>query len=250
MEVVKNNSMIQSLQIGIGILEKIAAQNRPLKFAEIQELTGLSKSNLYKYINTLMHAQMLYRDSETGAYVLGSKLIKLGMVAADQENILERITPCLEKLSKETNCSVTYSIWTENGPMVLKLFNKTDGFNVGVQVGTILPPGSSIGKIFLAFKEEHFIHEWKKRELKGWSKEQLEALEHDLHMIRREEMSYTEEPQMSFVSSVSFPMFNYQKQLIGAVAVVGFHDQMPKTADDPLSQYIKEISKKISINEA
>ena len=62
MEVVKSNSMIQSLQIGIGILEVIAEQNRPLKFVEIQELTGLTKSNLYKYINTFVHSQMLYRD--------------------------------------------------------------------------------------------------------------------------------------------------------------------------------------------
>jgi DNA-binding IclR family transcriptional regulator len=246
MEVVKSNSMIQSLQIGIGILEIMAEQNRPLKFVEIQELTGLSKSNLYKYINTFVHSQMLYRDHETGSYVLGSKLIKFGMVAADQENVLGRITPYLETLSKKSNCSVTYSIWTENGPMVIKLFNSNVGFNIGVQVGTVLPPGSSAGKTFLAFKERHAIEEWKEKELGKLPSEQREAFEQELQQIRQKEISFANEPIVPSVSSVSFPVFNYQKQLLGAVAVVGFNEQIPKTEDEPLSQYIKEISKQIS----
>lgn len=246
MEVVKSNSMIQSLQIGIGILEMIAEQNRPLKFAEIQELTGISKSNLYKYINTFVQSHILYRDNETGSYLLGSKLIKFGLVAADQENVIGRITPYLEMLSKKSNCSVTYSIWTENGPMVIKLFNNNAGFNIGVQVGTILPPGSSAGKTFLAFKEQHIIKEWKEKELMGLSAKQREAFEQELRTIRQGEISFAAEPIVQSVSSVSFPVFNYQKKLISAVAVVGFNDQIPKTEDEPLSQYIKEISKQIS----
>lgn len=238
--------MIQSLQIGIGILEIIAEQNRPLKFTEIQELTGISKSNLYKYINTFVQSQILHRDSETGSYLFGSKLIKFGLVAADQENVLGRITPYLEMLSKKSNCSVTYSIWTENGPMVIKLYNSNGGFNIGVQVGTILPPGSSAGKIFLTFKEQPLISEWKEQELEGMPLEQREAFEQELRTIRQSEIAFAAEPIVQSVSSVSFPVFNHQKQLISAVAVVGFNGQIPKTEDEPLSQYIKEISKQIS----
>jgi DNA-binding IclR family transcriptional regulator len=248
MEVIKSGSMIQSLQIGIGILEVMAEQNRPLKFNEIQELTNISKSNLYKYIHTFVQAQMLYRDSESGSYALGSKLIKLGMTAADQENILGRITPYLEMLSKKSACSVTYSIWTENGPMVIKLLNNNQGFNIGVQVGTILPPASSAGKIFLAFKEPYFIEEWKEKELSMLQPEEWDSLEIELKMIRQKEIVFTNEPILPSVSSVSFPVWNYQKQLVGAVAVVGFNEQLPKTDDEELSKYILEISKQISIS--
>jgi len=246
MELVKSSSMIQSLQMGIGILEIIAEQNRPLKFTEIQELTGISKSNLYKYMNTFVQSQILYRDNETGTYLLGSKLIKFGLVAADQENVLGRITPYLEILSKKSNCSVTYSIWTENGPMVIKLFNSNAGFNIGVQVGTILPPGSSAGKIFLSFKEQHIIREWKEKEWGKLPEEQRKTFEEELKTIRQSEIAFAAEPIVQSVSSVSFPVFNYQKQLIGAVAVVGFNGQIPKTEDEPLSRYIKEISRQIS----
>ena len=89
--------MIQSLQIANwNIRESYAEQKRPLKFKEIHELTNFSKSNLYKYLNTFVHSQMLYRNKETGMYVLGSKLIKFGTIASDQDNVLNRISPFLE----------------------------------------------------------------------------------------------------------------------------------------------------------
>ena len=184
--------------------------------------------------------------NETGSYVLGSKLIKFGMVAADHENVLGRITPYLEMLSKKSNCSVTYSVWTENGPMVIKLFNSNAGYNIGVQAGTILPLASATGKTFLTFKEQLLIEEWKEKELKKLLPEQREAFEEELQRIREKEISFAAEPIVPSVSSVSFPVFNHLQQLLGAVAVVGFSEQIPKTEDEPLSLYIKEISKQIS----
>ena len=48
----KSPAMIGSLQVGMGVLDIIASQTHPLKFTEIQELTQITKSNLYKYLNT------------------------------------------------------------------------------------------------------------------------------------------------------------------------------------------------------
>lgn len=246
MEVIKSGSMIQSLQIAIGILEIISEQKRPLKFAEIQELTNISKSNLYKYLNTFVQLQMLHRDKETGMYVLGSKLVKFGMIASDQDQVLDRITPYLESISKKSACSVTFSIWTENGPMVIKLLNNNPGFNIGVTVGTILPATSSAGKIFLAFKEDYILEEWKEKEFNLLNKEKIEALEKEIKLIRQKEITFTNEPIVASVSSISFPVFDFQKKLLGAVAVVGFNEQIPMNEDGELSKYIIKMSRNIS----
>ena len=197
MEVTKSNSMIQSLQIGIGILEVISEQKRPLKFNEILELTNFSKSNLYKYLNTFVHLQMLYRDKVAGTYVLGSQLIKFGMIASDQNNVLGRISSFLEAISKKSACLVTFSIWTE-------------------------------------------------KELKLLSPEMIEGLEQELNIIRQNEITFSNEPIVASVSSISFPIFNYQKQLLAAVSVVGFNEQIPMIEEEELSQYIIEISRGIS----
>lgn len=248
MEVIKAGSTIQSLQIGIGILDVIAKQDRPLKFTDIQELTNITKSNLYKYLNTFVQLQILYRDKHTGTYLLGSKLIEYGLIAANQENVLDRITPFLEELNNKAACSVIFSIWTENGPMVIKMFNHNLGFNIGVQIGTLLPATSSAGKIFLAFKEAYIIKEWKEKETNKLLSESLEQLEKEIETVRMKSIAFANEPIVTSVSSVSFPVFNYQKNLMGAVAVVGFNEQIPMKEDDELSKFILNISKEISSN--
>ncbi|MFC6604501.1 hypothetical protein ACFQDF_27895 [Ectobacillus funiculus] len=43
MEAIKKGATIQSLQIGMGIVDLIAKQGRPLKFSDIQDLTQITK---------------------------------------------------------------------------------------------------------------------------------------------------------------------------------------------------------------
>ena len=87
----KSNAMIQSLQVGMSIVDLIASKDQPLKFSEIQELTQITKSNLYKYLNTLTHLQLLHRDKKSGAYMLGSKIIEYGRSAIGHQDIISTV---------------------------------------------------------------------------------------------------------------------------------------------------------------
>jgi DNA-binding IclR family transcriptional regulator len=246
MEKLKKGTTIQSLEIGMGILDFVAHQAKPCKFTEIQEYTQITKSNLYKYLNTFTQLGILYRDKESGAYVLGSRLIEYGMAAVDQENVLDRITPYLELLNIKTLNTVLFSIWTQNGPMVIKMLNITQGLNIGAQIGTLLPPISAAGKIFMAFMDEHVVKEWIEAGINKLTTDQLQQLDTELGRIKEKEISFAREPLVHSVSSVSFPVLNYKKNLLGAVTVVGFSEQIPKNETEELSQIIMEISKEIA----
>ena len=87
----KSNAMIQSLQVGMSIVDLISSKEQPLKFTEIQELTQITKSNLYKYLNTLTHLQLLHRDKKSGAYMLGSKIIEYGRSAIGHQDIISTV---------------------------------------------------------------------------------------------------------------------------------------------------------------
>jgi DNA-binding IclR family transcriptional regulator len=246
MEKLKKGTTIQSLEIGMGILDFVAHQAKPCKFTEIQEYTQITKSNLYKYLNTFTHLGILYRDMESGAYVLGSKLIEYGMAAVDQENVLDRITPYLELLNIKTLNTVLFSIWTQNGPMVIKMLNITQGLNIGAQIGTLLPPISAAGKIFIAFMDKHIVQEWKEAGTNKFTIDQLQQLDTELERIKEEEISFAREPLVPSVSSVAIPVLNYKKNLLGAVTVVGFSEKIPKNETEEPSKIIMEISKEIS----
>ncbi|MFP7299704.1 IclR family transcriptional regulator [Neobacillus niacini] len=246
MDVIKKGTTIQSLEVGMGIIESIAKQGKPLKFSEIQELTQITKSNLYKYLNTFTQLGILYRYKDTGEFVLGSKLIEYGMAAVDQENVIDRITPFLQEINEKFSSTVMFSSWTQSGPMIVKELNINRGINIGAQIGTLLPIRSASGKVFLAFMDEHNIREWKEKELLQIPPEKAGLLDDECKTIREKKIAFAREPLVPSVSSVSIPVLNYKKRLLGSVTVVGFSENIPQNEHNELSQYMIEISKEIS----
>ncbi|WP_227937421.1 IclR family transcriptional regulator [Alkalihalobacillus deserti] len=246
METPKKGTTIQSLQIGIGIIDIIAKEGRPLKFSDICELTKITKSNLYKYLNTLTQSGILYRDKESSTYILGSKLIEYGMAATAEENVIDRITPFMQEMNAESLSTVLYSIWTTNGPMIVKEVNTKQGYNIGAQVGTFLPVLSANGKVFATFLEDQVIEEWIQKELSDLSEEKMLRFKEECEIIKEREISFAREPLVSNVSSVAFPVFNYKKKLLGAITVVGFSELIPTHEEEELSKYL--IRKSIEIS--
>lgn len=112
---------IQSLQVGINIIDLIARNNQPMRFNEIHAHTSMAKSNLYKYLNTLTDLGLLYRDRSRGVYMLGSKLVEYGLAAVDGDNIIERISPFLLEINRKCNETVLLAMWTVNGPVVVRI---------------------------------------------------------------------------------------------------------------------------------
>jgi DNA-binding IclR family transcriptional regulator len=246
MEAVKKGTTIQSLQVGMSIVELIAQQGKPLKFSDIHDLTKITKSNLYKYLNTFTQLGILYRDKESGSYVLGSKLIEYGMAAADQENVVDRISPYLQEINEKSSSTVIYSLWTNNGPMIVKEFNANQGYNIGAQMGTLLPLLSATGKVFAAFMDDQVVHEWTEKELKQMSQEKVKQFEKECTFIHEKEIAFAREPLVPSVSSAAFPVFNYKKRLLGVVTIVGFSDIIPHSEEEELSKYLMDMSKEIS----
>ncbi|WP_256238638.1 IclR family transcriptional regulator C-terminal domain-containing protein [Bacillus sp. EB600] len=57
-------------------------------------------------------------------------------------------------------------------------------------------------------------------------------------MIREKEISFAREPLVASVSSVSFPVLNYKKNILGAVTVVGFSEKIPTNETEDHSKTI------------
>lgn len=243
----KNPAMIGSLQVGMGVLDIIASQTRPLKFSEIQELTQITKSNLYKYLNTLTHLELLHKDKKTGVYTLGPKMIAFGRAAIGQQELVTQVTPYLQESSRYTSLTTLLAVWTHSGPVIAGIHSVTSGLNIGAQIGTRLPILSSSGKIFSALQTPALVEEWKQSELHMMSEHQKELLIKEEAVIQSQMITFAKEPLVAHVSSASVPIFNYNSELIGCLTVVGFSEIVPKHPEDPYSQYLLQLSKDISV---
>ena len=242
MKIEKNNNMIQSLQIGMSIIDLIASKESPLRFADIQEETGITKSNLYKYLNTLTQMDLLYRDKKTNMYHLGSKLIQYGMAAIGYGDVTTRVTPFLQEISIHTSCTVLFSVWTYNGPVTARIWNTNNTINIGAQLGSILPASSSTGKIFTAFLDESQTKDWREQERNAL----FDLTEQEMAEIREHKIAFAKEPLVPSTSSASIPILDFNRDLIGAIAVVGFTESIPSSPSDPLGQDLIKFHNEIS----
>jgi DNA-binding IclR family transcriptional regulator len=243
MESKKSRDTIQSLSIGISILDAIAKAKRPLKITEIQEETNITKSNLYKYINTLVQDDLIFRDQNSGLYHLGSKLIQYGMTAMGNQDVLAIITPYLQSISEETKNTALFAVPTFNGPVIAKITRSNQILNIGAEIGTLLPPNSSSGKIFNIFAEQHKTKNWREN-----YRSSIIDDEKEFELIRTEKIAFANEPLISGVSSVSIPIMNFVNELIGIITIVGFSSDVPKATTDSVSKYLQNQQIEISKN--
>ncbi|MEH7387376.1 helix-turn-helix domain-containing protein [Bacillus sp. JJ1521] len=243
METKKSRDTIQSLSIGISIIDVIAKARRPLSIPEIQEETNITKSNLYKYINTLVQDGLIFRDQNSGLYHLGSKLIQYGMLAMGSQDILAILSPYLQSISEHTNNTALFSVPTFNGPVIAKITRSNQILNIGAEIGTLLPPNSAAGKIFNLFAEEHKTKNWKEN-----YKSTIIDDPTEIKTIRKERIAFAKEPLISEVSSVAIPILNYINELIGIITIVGFSSDIPETIEDPQSKFLQKMQEEISKN--
>lgn len=242
----KKKAVIQSLVIGIQLVDLIVKNGQPMKLNDIYHSTGITKSNLYKYLNTLTQLGLLYRDQDSGHYHLGCRLIEYGMAAIDRENLIDRIVPHLQEINNHCQETVLLHMWTNQGPVVVKMFSSHQDLNIGARIGTLLPLRSAAGKIFAAFFDEVMLRNWKEREWSKLTSKEQQELANELEQVRKAHVSFAKEPLVPFISSLGFPIFNYEQKLMACFTVVGFSQDIPHDVSHPLCDYLMEKSREIS----
>lgn len=235
----KIHSTVQSLEIGFSVIEIIAESPIPLKFNEIQERSNMTKSNLYKYLNTLTKIGVVTRDAYSGTFHLGTKLLEYNKNFHNQQDITTIVTPFIREMSIHTGNTVFLMLPTFNGPLISKFFSPGQAINIGGQIGALLAPNTSAGKIFAAFYKDPIINDWKQK-----AEETIDPFE--LEKAFAERIIFSFEPLESNISSIAFPILDNQEDLKCVITVVGFNSNIDFDLNSELVNYCRDIQKKIS----
>ena len=90
------------------------AEHPRLTVAEIIERSGLSRATVYRVLKELTAQRLLYRSGSSSEYILGTKMVELGLVATRQLVSSDLVQPVLVRLRNLTGESVTFNLY-ENG---------------------------------------------------------------------------------------------------------------------------------------
>ncbi len=81
-----------------------------LSAADIVDRTGLPRSTVFRALRQLSDDGFVSQESATSRYVLGPRMLQLGLIAREQLSLNELIAPPLLALASQTHETITFSV--------------------------------------------------------------------------------------------------------------------------------------------
>jgi DNA-binding IclR family transcriptional regulator len=143
---------IQSVEIGMRVIEALRAAAGPLHLKDLAKASGLPTSNCHRYVVSFVRTGFLIQDLNSGRYDLGPRLLQAGLAALARTDPIAIATLALERLVDATGSTGLLSVWADLGPTIVRWMPGLAAVRTSLSTGSTLPLlTSATGHVFLAF---------------------------------------------------------------------------------------------------
>ena len=230
----KKNYSAPALDKGLDILELLAVSASGLTQAEIAEHLNKSVNEIYRMLNTLKVRNYLEFDSSTDSYKLSYKLLNLSASFNPTKTLLQKANPIMREITTLIGQSIHLSIYTAGKLLVIAQNDSGSKFNYHVTVGSTFDLlETSSGRVILTFQSEKerqrrllrrktFLSFDKKSNLPKVKIKELEKKysKQTIHRIKKDGCEIVKSLQISGITNISFPIFDYSGYAIAALTAL------------------------------
>lgn len=246
----KKQNKINSLLRAANILE-IISDNGEAGIAELSRKMNLSKSTIYRLISTLEEAGFLFQNPTTKKYYCSLKLFRLGKKAFLQNDLRSLVNPYLKKLMSEVKETAVLGTLDNGDVIYLDKAVYPQEIQLPSFVGNRSPVHcTGVGKAILAhLPENEQIELLQNKELKAYTKNtitNLDELFDDLKQIYKRGYSISNEERIPGTVAIAVPLRNYKGEVIAAIAIHGFINQITPDRIEPLGNTVLKTSREIN----
>ncbi|MDF2573033.1 MAG: yagI, partial [Sporomusa sp.] len=154
----KNKYLVASVDRAIELLFLLEGAPREMGVTELSRALGVQKSTTHNLLQTLL-ARDLVRQTDTGHYTLGFRLMPLGLACTERLNIRRIASPILKELVNEAEEVVLLAVLSSNQLTIIeRLEPSRSAFIVPRFDYCNTFHSTALGKIFLAFNSDEFIN--------------------------------------------------------------------------------------------
>ncbi len=226
--------------------------DREPRISEIIAKTGLSRSTVYRILNTLVHHGLLYRTPE-GGYRLGLRIKGLAAsVTMDLtlDDLLASIRPALKSLSEQTGETSKFTILDQGLAKVVALEIGADPFAPTSRLGSTFElHAGAASKLLLAHSPAADRKAVLGKPLSRHTAATIvdrAMLEAELSEIRDNGLSFDRGEWTSNVHAVAAPVFGPGGVVLGALSVTFF--PKPREAEFlvPIMAILRTVASEVS----
>jgi len=230
----------------LSILETVAHSTSGLTNSDISRRLKLPKSSASYILRILENRGYLTRETNSGKYRLGLKLMGLTRESATHTDIREVAKPIMESFVKRSNLATHLAV-LDNGRAVYveKVENANSFIKMDIWVGHRLPVHSTaIGKVLLSEMPETEVTAI--LDLRGMEKKTGKTINNakrflkELEKVRTFGFAVDNEENASGVRCVASPIFDAQGKI---VAAIGTSDTIIRLDEAHLPKVVESIKK-------
>lgn len=220
-----NQSVIKALKL----LDLFTEDIQELSLREIALRSELPKPTAYRLLASLVESGFLQKTKENeqdSGYRLGLKLLEFGHLVSNQLEIREIALPFMEDLAHDINEVIHIVIANQDEATYIEKVDSTRALRLYTRIGKSSPLYLGSGpKLLLAFmdkeKQAEILGDAKLYAIDDHRLIDKTKLQKELDIIREEGYAYSIGEQDLETTGISYPLFNYRKQVVGSLTVTG-----------------------------
>jgi DNA-binding IclR family transcriptional regulator len=237
---------IQSVEIAFSLIQRLCEAPGPVALHELASAMDMSKNKIYPYLVSLTRLGVLNKDGVTARYTAGTKLVELGQMVLNKIDVVTFAEPYLKLIKDELNETAVLSVWTQEGPMIVRMEQTSKMVNLDIRVGTKIEfaEGAS-GKIFAAYLDKELVDPLKGRELRKHNI-RPQDFEKQLENVRRWGIAVNDEPLLPGISTMAAPVFDHGGKLVAAIAVLSLEQSIDKSPHGHPAEVVRSAAMQFS----
>jgi DNA-binding IclR family transcriptional regulator len=242
----KRRAGIQSVEIGLKVLDALAGLGKPSPLSAIVQRCGLSPSQAHRYLASLIVAGMA-RQNASGNYDLGPAALRLGLGALARTNAFQTADIAISAFVEKSGRTVQMAALGPFGPTVVRWFVGSPPVVTSLNVGSVLPLlRSATGHVFLAFLPERETRELVANELafdNGLKPVDVQALR---QRVQADGCATVDGTVIPGLRAAAFPIFDLQSRPVLTATMLSneaFEAKHDKKAMNELRDVCLQVSK-------
>lgn len=245
-----NKQLVDAVVRAMEIMDCFSLKETEFSLNQLSERTGMYKSRVHRLCGTLLATGYLVKTSRAN-YRLGPKLMVLGKAYQQTNSLRSMAAPIMKALSSETGLSS--ALFVLDGMKCICMAREMGqtrlvyAMNEGEYME--LTPTAS-GRVLLAYADVNFVEKVLKKgeykEFTGKTITSVELIKKELEEIRQKGYAYNWEGREEGVSAIAAPIFDFERKVRAALAIVGPVHLFKQENIDSLQQTLLHHSSELS----
>lgn len=241
---------VQSIEIGMKVLDAIEAQGGPAALSGIAAAAGMPSSKAHRYLVSLVRAGLVVQDPMTSLYDLGPRARRLGIEALRRGDEVSLASAHVSRLRDELGHTVNLSVWTDLGPTIVRWDTGRYALPITFRVGSILPLlESSVGQVFLAFLPTEqtrgvLARQQQKQETRTQAAAEVEALARE---VTDSGVAYTDRALVPGLAALAAPVLGSENELLMVIGIAFPSHMANQKTIDRLTHRLRAVVKDVSV---